>query len=368
MRGISYVKKNLTNVKQVCNNFAVILHLVRKNNFIKMKKCIIIITMLLVSGISLCAQTAASEVKTMVQPSGLVQKEYASSISWKALKGEVTLYMANDLGRNGYYDQKPIAELMGEMAGTVDPECVLAAGDIHHFNGIASLQDPLWMTNYEQIYSHPDLMLDWFPVCGNHEYRGNTTAFMNYGTVSRRWMMPAKYYTRVFSHGTTTVRIVMMDTTPLIDKYREDADTYPDARKEDMEAQLAWLDSTLKEAHEDWVIVIGHHPIYAETGKSEDERLDMQKRVMPILHKYDNVDIYACGHIHNFQHIRKKGDKTDYVVNSSASLSRPVKPVDGTVFCSPADGFSVITADKRQLRMTMIDKEGNAIHEIKRTK
>ena len=25
--------------------------------------------------------------------------------------------MANDLGRNGYYDQKPIAELMGENGG-----------------------------------------------------------------------------------------------------------------------------------------------------------------------------------------------------------------------------------------------------------
>lgn len=106
---------------------------------------------------------------------------------WQQLKGDVTLYMTNDMGRNGYYDQKPIAELMGEMAGVVDPECVFAAGDIHHFNGVASLQDPLWMTNYELVYSHPDLMLDWFPVCGNHEYRGNTQAFMDYGKVSRRW-------------------------------------------------------------------------------------------------------------------------------------------------------------------------------------
>lgn len=47
---------------------------------------------------------------------------------WQQLKGDVTLYMTNDMGRNGYYDQKPIAELMGEMAGVVDPECVFAAG------------------------------------------------------------------------------------------------------------------------------------------------------------------------------------------------------------------------------------------------
>lgn len=152
---------------------------------------------------------------------------------WQQLKGDVTLYMTNDMGRNGYYDQKPIAELMGEMAGVVDPECVFAAGDIHHFNGVASLQDPLWMTNYELVYSHPDLMLDWFPVCGNHEYRGNTQAFMDYGKVSRRWMMPARYYTKVFKHGNTSVRIVMLDTTPLIDSYRKNSSVYPDACKQD---------------------------------------------------------------------------------------------------------------------------------------
>ncbi len=287
---------------------------------------------------------------------------------WKKLKGEITFYMANDLGRNGYYDQKPIAELMGEMAGVVDPKCVLAVGDIHHFNGVVSTQDPLWMTNFELIYSHPDLMIDWFPVCGNHEYRGNTQAVLDYGKVSRRWMMPAKYYTKVFSSKGTTVRVVLLDTTPLIDSYRQTSDVYPDACKEDREAQLAWLDSTLKSAKEDWVIVVGHHPIYAETGKKDSERLDMQKYLLPVLHKYNNVAIYACGHIHNFQHIQKKGDNIDYVVNSSASLARDVKPIDGTVFCSPADGFSVFTVDKKLLRMSMIDKGGNVIHTVTKVK
>lgn len=64
-------------------------------------------------------------------------------------------------------------------------------------------------------------MLDWFPVCGNHEYRGNTQAFMDYGKVSRRWMMPAKYYTKVFDHKGTTIRVIFLDTTPLIDSYRK---------------------------------------------------------------------------------------------------------------------------------------------------
>ena len=33
--------------------------------------------------------------------------------AWKALEKPLNFFMANDLGRNGYYDQKPIAELMG---------------------------------------------------------------------------------------------------------------------------------------------------------------------------------------------------------------------------------------------------------------
>lgn len=283
---------------------------------------------------------------------------------WEKLKGDINLYLANDLGRNGYYDQKPIAELMGRMGETIGPKCVIAAGDIHHFNGVASVNDPLWTTNYEQIYSHPELMIDWFPVLGNHEYRGNTQAVLDYGQISRRWMMPSRYYTKVFNKKGLSLRVVFIDTTPLIDRYRKEYTTYPDARKQNDVAQLQWLDETLRNAHEDWVIVVGHHPIYAETSKSQEERDDMQKKVLPLLHKYNNVALYACGHIHNFQHIRKSNDKIDYVVNSSASLARKVNPIDGTQFCSSEPGFSVISATASQLNLYMIDKEGKVLYTV----
>jgi len=38
------------------------------------------------------------------------------------------------------------------------------------------------------------------------------------------------------------------------------------------------------------------------------------------------------------------------------------------VFCSSVDGYAVFTVDKKQLRMSMIDKDGNIIHEIMKTK
>ena len=288
--------------------------------------------------------------------------------SWKTLEKPLNFYLANDLGRNGYYDQKPIAELMGNMAENVDIECVIAAGDVHHFEGVRSVNDPLWMTNYELIYSHPELMIPWYAILGNHEYRGNTQAVIDYSAVSARWNVPDRYYTFAMENDGVTVRFVMVDTAPLLDKYREDTEKYPDACKQDMNKQLAWIDSVLSAAKEDWVLVVGHHPIYAETGKDDSERLDLQKRLDSVLRKHKNVDMYLCGHIHNFQHIRKADSNIDYVVNTSGSLSRKVKPVDGTKFCSGKTGFSLISADKKELNLHMINKEGKVIYTVSRKK
>ena len=254
---------------------------------------------------------------------------------------------------------------MGTMAEEIGPEFVVATGDIHHFEGVRSVNDPLWMTNYELIYSHPELMIDWFPVLGNHEYRGNTQAVLDYTNISRRWTMPARYYTKAFEDRGITIRIVWIDTAPMMDKYRNDSTTYPDACKQDLQKQLSWIDSVLTNAKEDWIIVAGHHPIYAETSKDDSERLDMQNRLDPILRKH-KVDMYICGHIHNFQHIRIPGRNIDYVVNSAGSLARKVKPTVGTVFCSPEPGFSVISADKKTLTLRMIDKKGNILHTVTR--
>lgn len=282
-------------------------------------------------------------------------------------KGDINLIVASDLGRNGYYHQKKVAATMGEVADRIGPEAVLSLGDTHHYGGVQSVTDPLWMTNYELIYSHPELMVDWYPICGNHEYRGNTQAVLDYSGVSRRWKMPARYYTRTFEDDGTTLKVVFIDTTPLIDKYRKNTATYPDAAAQDMEAQLQWLDRTLAEAAEDWVVVVGHHPIFAYTDKAESERTDLRKRVDSIIRRH-RVDMYICGHLHNYQHIRRPGSQTDYIVNTSGSQTRVPAKIDGTVFCSDAPGFSVLSADKNTLNLHMLDQDGNTVHTVSRAK
>ena len=290
-------------------------------------------------------------------------------LAWAAVSSaQMRLLVANDLGRNGYYEQKPIAERMGKMAGELEVEAVLALGDIHHFMGVESVNDPLWMTNYELIYSHPELQIPWYPILGNHEYRGNTQAVLDYSNVSRRWQMPARYYSKVFEEDGATLRVVFIDTTPLIGKYHKDSLDYPSVPQQDAKKQLAWLEEELSGAKEDWVVVVGHHPIYAHTTKSESERKDMQKRVDPILRRH-NVDMYICGHIHNFQHIKPQGTSIDYVVNSAGSLARSkVEAIEGTVFASGEAGFSILSFTKDELCLDLVNAKGKTIHSVKRTK
>ena len=275
-----------------------------------------------------------------------------------------TIYIANDLGRNGYFEQKTVAELMGWMADVADPEFVAAIGDVHHFEGVASVDDPLWMTNYELIYSHPDLMLDWYPVLGNHEYRGNTQAVLDYGKVSRRWVMPGRYYAveKEVEDGNEKILYVFIDTAPLIDKYRRDTEDYPDAGKQSIAAELEWLEATLAASTAKWKVVMGHHPIYADTDKNESERTDLQRRVQPLLDKY-GVDAYICGHIHNFQHIQAKGSRVQYFVNTSGSLSRDVKPIEGTQFCSGDEGFMILSTADNLMRFFLVNYKGEIIYQ-----
>lgn len=276
--------------------------------------------------------------------------------------------VANDLGRNGFYDQKTIAASMGQFAHHHNIEFVAAAGDVHHFNGVASVTDPLWMTNFELIYAHPELMLDWYAILGNHEYRGNTQACLDYSKISRRWIMPSRYYTMVKEiDDSTTMRLVFIDTAPLIQKYRKDSVDYPDAYKQDDKAQLHFIDSVLASSKETWKIVIGHHPVYASTEKLENERTDMQQTVDPLLRKY-KVDFYFCGHIHSFQHIKKSDSPVEYIVNSSASRSRSVEKIDGTQFCSKLSGFAVCSVSNTDFTVNFMDKDAKSIYTYTRSK
>ena len=90
----------------------------------------------------------------------------------------------------------------------------------------------------------------------------------------------------------------------------------------------------------------------------------MMKYLLPVLRRHSNVAVYGCGHIHNFQYIKKPDDPIVYWVNSAAALSRPVSATDGTQWCDPSTGFTIISADKQQLTLSAINKDGKILYQL----
>ena len=281
----------------------------------------------------------------------------------KLTESSLNFMVANDMGRRGVSEQKNVAVLMGKEADLNPISFVAVAGDPIHDDGVKSTTDSEWKDKFENIYTATSLMkIPWYVVSGNHEYHGSVQAILDYSKVSNRWKAPARYYSieKTIDKEGNKCLLVFIDTAPLIDKYRNSTE-YSDAGKQDIEKELKWIDSTLVTSKYKWKIVIGHHPVYADTDKEEAERTDMQKRVGVILENR-KVDVYICGHIHNFQHIKPEGKSVNYIVNSSASESRKVNKISGTLFCNPDPGFTVCSVTATNFTFSFINHKGETVY------
>lgn len=280
----------------------------------------------------------------------------------KLPESSLNFIVASDMGRRGVSEQKNIAALMGKEADFNAIGFIAVAGDPIHDDGVKSTSDSEWKDKFENIYTASSLMIPWYVVSGNHEYHGSVQAIIDYSKISDRWKAPARYYTveKVIDKEGNKCLLVFIDTPPLIDKYRNAKD-YSDAGKQNLEKELKWIDSTLYVSKDRWKIVIGHHPVYADTDKEESERSDMQKRLGTILENR-KADAYICGHIHNFQHIKPEGKSVNYIVNSSASESRKVNKISGTLFCNPDPGFTVCSVTRDNFTFSFINHKGETVY------
>jgi acid phosphatase len=160
---------------------------------------------------------------------------------------------------------------------------------------------------FEGVYTHPALQVPWYALLGNHDYRGNPQAQIDYAARSKRWRMPARYYQVA---DAALVRadtdLFAIDTSPFVERYRaKDGTIGSNTRSQDTARQLAWLDQTLSQSRAKWKLVTGHHPIRSG-GSGHGDQPEIIAQVLPILNRH-GVQAYIAGHDHDLQHIRRDG-------------------------------------------------------------
>jgi hypothetical protein len=269
----------------------------------------------------------------------------------------------SDHGRNGYHNQKEVAETMGEVASDCGIRFVVTGGDNFQTAGVQSVQDPLWWSNHENIYTNPSLNVDWYPALGNHDHGGNIQAQIDYSDISRRWKMPATYYTMVKTRNDISIRLIILDTYSMVEGFSDPDKTFT---LKAAQKQVHWVDSILTVEKEDWVIVVGHHPVFS----AHPTRLNTKELVQylnPVLNRHD-VDYFIGAHDHIFQHLKDPASKIDYFVNTAGSEVRDAASNTMTQFAASAPGFSIVAATKTSLSMYFINLEGKVIYRYSRTK
>ncbi|MDB5274801.1 MAG: 3,5-cyclic adenosine monophosphate phosphodiesterase CpdA [Chitinophagaceae bacterium] len=259
-------------------------------------------------------------------------------------------FVIGDWGRDGKYHQTEVAEAMNTTGKLAPPDFIISTGDNFYPNGVTSLQDKQWLTSFENIYSGQQVQCPWYPVLGNHDYRGNPQVEIAYTKKSSRWTMPARYYTLSKKiNDSSSVRFIFLDTNPM--------------EKLDTLHQLKWLDSVLAHSNEQWKIVVGHHPLFSSNPRHGNSA-KMIALLKNRLEKH-GVQLYLAGHDHDLQHQQPKGN-VDYIVSGAGSQTRKTSTHSTTKFTRDISGFASISMTADSLALHFIDYKGNVIYSYKR--
>lgn len=285
----------------------------------------------------------------------------------QAASPAVRFLAIGDWGRDGASHQKDVAVAMGRRGAHRSSRFVVTVGDNFYDNGVQSADDPQWQSSFENIYTARSLQTPWFATLGNHDYRGVPQAQLDYALKSPRWRLPSRYYkVSGMEFGAPHVDFFMIDTSPLVNKYRSDTDSVirNNVLGQDVALQLDWLERELASSQAPWKLVFGHHPIFSG-GSSHGNTPEMIAQVEPIL-KRNGVQAYIAGHDHDMQYIERDG--LHLIQTGAGSEVRPVLAVEGTQFCLSRSGFSYLRSDRDVLLLEFFDFEGKRVfqHRIPR--
>jgi tartrate-resistant acid phosphatase type 5 len=200
--------------------------------------------------------------------------------------------------------QKRVAHVMGEA---VEKEALptlfaIAAGDNFYKKGVTSIDDPRFITTFDDVYNHKSLMqLPFLVALGNHDYRGDFIAQVNYTTyqlqhvprATGRWYLPEAYYVKQV-HSNLVVFVL---DTPLLERCANNGNESP--RCWDHGAQKRYFEEQFEKFRDvKWKVVVGHYPMHANGPHVNFPWLIQW--LQPLLEKYC-VSVYINADNHYLQ-------------------------------------------------------------------
>jgi 3',5'-cyclic AMP phosphodiesterase CpdA len=211
----------------------------------------------------------------------------SQAVARTAASGKTNFAVIGDMG-NGQTPQYEVARQMLKTHGTHPFEFVLMLGD-----NLYGTQRPRDFADKFEIPYGPFLRMGipFYAALGNHDEPDNR----NYPKFN---MNGQRFYSVVRANA----RFFFLDTN-LLDP-----------------AQLKWFETSLRDATEEWKIVIFHHPIYSD-GDRHGPNVALRVALEPLLVRYD-VDVVFSGHEHIYERIKPQKGIVYFIVGSSGQLRK----------------------------------------------
>jgi 3',5'-cyclic AMP phosphodiesterase CpdA len=216
---------------------------------------------------------------------GLFGALLAGALTWQAPPITFAVIGDNGTGETPQYD---VARQMLKTHATVPFSLVLMMGD-----NMYGAQQPRDFVDKFEIPYGPLLRMGipFYAALGNHDEPGNR----NYPPFN---MNGQRYYSVVRG----PVRFLFLDTNFMEPQ------------------QVQWFERALRDATEQWKIVIFHHPLYSD-GDRHGPSVSLRVLLEPLMVRH-GVDIVLSGHEHIYERIRPQKGITYFIVGSSGQLRR----------------------------------------------
>lgn len=275
---------------------------------------------------------------------------------------EITFLSVGDWGRNT--PQKTLlADAMAKWAENENAAFILSCGDsfysspTHKTHGIASVQDPYIKECFEDPFHHSSLQRMWIISIGNHDYpphapKSNIKAQIEYTKISKRWHLPAPYYTFKQQAKGWSVEVFVLDHyDPREYDSIKTATPYP--------VQLPWLDRKLQESTAEWKIVLCHRPFYS-SGSWHGSYPLWKKAIHPILMKH-RVQMYFAGDDHILEALRDPAGLVHIVSGAGSHMHSFGRTDRNSLFKFGKHGFTLHKMNRTHVHTKLIDFDGKVL-------
>jgi tartrate-resistant acid phosphatase type 5 len=230
-----------------------------------------------------------------------------------------------------------------EVARAMEAKCkksgcdfALILGDNIYNNGVSSVNDPQFISKFERPYQN--LNFKFYMTLGNHDYRGNIQAQIDYTKKSKKWVMPGRYY----SFNVGPLYIYSIDSNKPSDE------------------QGKSITAGLKNSKAAWKLVFGHHPRYTNGVYKNQTSPALAKMLDESL--CGRADIYLCGHEHDKQYLKKVCGVQYLIVGTGAGL-RKTGTDKNTLFAKSSYGFSWFEVDEKSMHFQILNTDGGVEYE-----